>query len=70
MTEKEIKWVPGEVLDDDYPVFGDYLYFADDRLIRSDIFGTVRDLKRDLRSQDITFEYIRAARMDFAEKDE
>ena len=41
--------------------------FADDRLIRSDIFGTVWDLKRDLRSQDITFEYIRAARMDFAE---
>ena len=29
---KEIEWVPGEVLDDGYPVFGDYLYFADDRL--------------------------------------
>jgi len=63
MTTQEIKWVPGEVLKDDYPVFGDYLYFADDKLIRSDVFGDVSDLKRDLRSKNISFENIRAARI-------
>ncbi len=60
---KEIEWVPGEVLDDGYPVFGDYLYFADDRLISSYVFGTVSDLKRDLKNQNIEFSNIRAARI-------
>ena len=38
-----------EPLPDDYPVYGDYLYVCDGRVIRSDVFGTVATLKRDLR---------------------
>ena len=46
--------VDGEnVLDDSYPVYGDYLYVADGKVIRSDIFGTVRDLKRDTGAKEI-----------------
>jgi len=41
------------ILDDDYPVYGDYLYIADGKVIRSDVFGTVRDLKRDLKATEI-----------------
>lgn len=60
---KKIKWIPGEILDNEYPVFWDYLYFADNRLIRSDVFGNVSDLKRDLKNQNIEFSNIRAARI-------
>ena len=31
------------VLNDNYPVYGDYLYVADEKVVRSDVFGTVRD---------------------------
>lgn len=41
-------------LSNDYPVYLDYLYKADGRLIKSDIQGTVADLKRDLKSQGIS----------------
>jgi hypothetical protein len=37
-------------LSDDYPVYWDYLYVCDGKVIRSDIKGTVADLKRDLRT--------------------
>lgn len=37
-------------LDDTYPVHIDYLYVCDGKVIRSDVQGTVADLKRDLRS--------------------
>lgn len=38
-----------EPLDDNHPVYGDYLYVADGKVIRSNVlYGTVRDLKRDL----------------------
>lgn len=36
-------------LDSDYPVYWDYLYVVDGKVIKSDIQGTVADLKRDLR---------------------
>ena len=39
-----------EPLPDDYPVYGDYLYVCDGRVIRGDVFGTVATLKHDLRS--------------------
>ena len=40
--------VPGEtVMDDGDPVYGDYMYVVDGRVTRSDVFGTVRTLKRD-----------------------
>lgn len=42
-----------KILADDYPVFWDYLYVADGKVIRSDIQGTIADLKYDLRSQNI-----------------
>ena len=45
-----VNYIPGKVLDDDYPVHYDYLYFANKKLIRSDIKGTVKDLKYDLIS--------------------
>jgi len=41
------------VLDDDYPVHADYWYVADGKPVRSDVFGTVRDLKRDLGANEI-----------------
>lgn len=41
-------------LPDDYPVYGDYLYVADGKVIRSDIFGTVRNLKHDVGAEVIT----------------
>lgn len=37
------------LLPDDYPVYGDYLYVCDGKVVRSDVFGTVITLKRDLR---------------------
>jgi len=36
-------------LPNDDPVYIDYLYVCDGRVVRSDIQGTVDDLKRDLR---------------------
>lgn len=48
--EEEIKLDERE-LPDDYPVYGDYLYVCDGKVVRSDLLeGTVADLKRDLRS--------------------
>lgn len=41
-------------LPDDYPVYWDYMYVADGKVIRSDIQGTVRDLKRDVGASIIT----------------
>ena len=41
------------ILSDDYRVYGDYLYVADGKVVRSDVFGTVRDLKRDLKALEI-----------------
>lgn len=37
-------------LPNDYPVYWDYLYVCDGKVVKSDIQGTVADLKRDLRS--------------------
>ena len=34
------------ILADDYPVYGDYLYVVDGQVIRSDVFGTVRTCSR------------------------
>jgi hypothetical protein len=41
------------VLPDDYPVYYDYLYVADGKVVRSDIQGTIRHLKRDLNAKEI-----------------
>lgn len=41
------------VLADNFPVYGDYLYVADGRVVRSDVFGTVRDLKRNVKATEI-----------------
>lgn len=41
------------ILPDDYPVYWDYLYVADERVIRSDIRGTIADLKRDIGAKEI-----------------
>lgn len=41
------------VLDDDHPVFWDYLYVADGEVVRSDIKGTVADLKRDIGATEV-----------------
>jgi hypothetical protein len=37
-------------LENDYPVNLDYLYVCDGKVVKSDIQGTVANLKRDLRS--------------------
>ena len=40
-----------EILPDDYPVHGNYLYVCDGKVVRCDLMeGTVKDLKRDLRN--------------------
>ena len=36
-------------LPNDYPVYWDYLYVCDGKVIKSDIQGNVAELKRDLR---------------------
>jgi hypothetical protein len=41
------------VLEDNYPVYPDYVYIADLKLIRSEIKGTVADLKRQLDVKEI-----------------
>lgn len=41
-------------LPDDYPVYWDYLYVADGTVIRSDIQGTIRQLKHDVGAKVIT----------------
>ncbi|HXS04852.1 MAG TPA: hypothetical protein VN731_10275 [Rhodanobacter sp.] len=45
-------------LDDDYPVYFDYLYVADGKIVRSDVQGSVATLRRDLQSQGISAERI------------
>jgi len=38
-----------KILNDDYPVYWDYIYLCDSIPVKSDIKGTIKDLKRDLR---------------------
>lgn len=38
-------------LENDYPVYFGYLYIVDKRVIRSNIQGTISDLKKDLRAK-------------------
>ena len=48
---KENFILPSErVLEDDYPVYYQYVYVADGIVIRSNIYGIILDLKKDLRS--------------------
>lgn len=47
-NEKDVVLAEKE-LDDNYPVYWDYLYVCDGKVIKSDVNGTVADLKRDLR---------------------
>ena len=52
MSENE--YPKERVLPDDYPVYGDYLYVADGKVIASDWHGiTVRQLKRHLDAKEI-----------------
>lgn len=37
-------------LDNNYPVYCGYVYVCDGKVIKSDISGTVLDLKKDLRN--------------------
>ena len=41
------------ILEDDFPVYWDYLYVADGKLIQSNVSGTIKDLKRDLQVSEI-----------------
>lgn len=53
MGEEEVKNIKlkENILPNDYPVFGDYLYVCDGKVVRCDLMmGTIADLKRDLRS--------------------
>lgn len=58
-----------KILDDSYPVYWDYLYVADGVLIRSDIQGTVRDLKHYLTRLKKSCEEIRSANIIARKKD-
>lgn len=42
-----------KVLDDDYPVYWDYLYVADGKVIVSEFRGTVRKLKQHTGAKEI-----------------
>lgn len=49
-------WTPDldeKILPDDYPVFADYVYVVDGKPVRSDVFGTVRDLKRNTGGKEV-----------------
>jgi len=41
------------ILGDNYPVYWDYLYVCDGIVIRSDIQGTVKDLKQHRNAKEI-----------------
>jgi hypothetical protein len=48
------EFLPNELpLNDDYPVYWDYVYLADGKMIRSNIQGTVRELKRYTKAKEI-----------------
>ena len=43
-----------EILPDNYPIYGDYLYVADGKVIRSDWHGiTARELRGHLRAKEL-----------------
>ncbi len=48
------------ILDDKYPVFGNYLYVIDGRIEQSDVFGTVRDLRMFIIRQGRTADEVRS----------
>lgn len=57
------------ILPDGYPVYGDYLYVADGKVIRSDWHGvTVRHLKHYLKATEIRRCNIEARRADLAKR--
>ena len=41
------------ILEDDYPVYWDYAYVVDGRVVKSDVQGTVRDMKRAYGAKEI-----------------
>ena len=52
--EDEIKDYKGPLLRDDYPVIPGYIYYVGDEIVRSEINGTIKDLKERLgRENDI-----------------
>jgi hypothetical protein len=53
MSETKAPELDEPILDDSYRVYGDYTYVADGKVIRSDVFGTVRDLKRATGAKEI-----------------
>ena len=53
------------ILDNDYPVFWDYYYVCDDKVVVSNIQGTVLDLKRDLKCKEVKSCDIEARRKTF-----
>lgn len=57
-------------LPDDYPIYADYLYIIDNNeVIKSDIYGTVLDLKRDLMRQGIKTNNVYTATILFEQKE-
>lgn len=56
------------VLDNDYPVHWDYVYIVDGVLVRSDVQGTVRDLKRDRNGLEVR-RYDMAKRIEESQKE-
>lgn len=51
--EKKAEKLNERVLEDNYPVYWDYAYVADGKVVKSDIQGTVGDLKRHLNAIEI-----------------
>jgi hypothetical protein len=43
-----------KILEDNYPVYFDYLYIADDKIVKSPIQGTIKDLKKILEKDKIS----------------
>ena len=46
MIVSDQRFKKGKPLEDNYPIFNDYLYMVNDKIIQSEISGTVTDLKR------------------------
>lgn len=53
MTDEPTIYPDETILDDNYPVYGGYFYVCDGKPITSDIFGTVRELKRDTGASEV-----------------
>lgn len=55
-TDSGLKFMRGQQLPEDYYVYYDYIYFCDDKVVRSDICDTISRFRIDLIKQGLATE--------------